>query len=538
MDYDPRLRRRVRPLPTLDRRDEDAVDGAAHPLQDRLGNAGVQRLAAAGAQAKLEVGAADDSLEREADAVADAIMGGQVAQPARATEAPAVQRAGGDHAFAADDDIGARIEGARGGDRLPDGVRSTMEAKTGAQLDDVRVHDDAEAHQLAGSVGAHAFTHGKDIHFARGAYDPGSRAGQHLLAHELTHVVQQAGGQRDGVQRMAISAAPGSVQRKGLFSLFAPLKQLFGKKKKKPLPDRVEPTAVETQEPERRIEDTPGSAEDGENWTISNLGKNGEYKQEEEEENATISDLDWNGGQKQGDQGGGVDFDESGEDAHVRIRRSAYTAVGVLYDLLDRQHADHHNYWGVKQVLQLLWDQLDDGFDDREYGAIVADIEDHASAILGGLLDQGQATIGPATYRAELQIGNGKLTGFNRMVEVARLLRGGDLTSANALMSRNDDWKTTFLHDRPMVGQMVEQTADRIAKSKEQPETAFAEQLARLDRELQQTLENGGNGESAYQQACEQLKAITDQLLKLTASVADEHDEHDVDGGGTSALVA
>lgn len=181
---------------------------------EQLGNQGVQRLAAAGVQAKLEVGGADDAYEQEADRVADEVMGGRVAPPARTADASAVQRTGGGEAFAADEDVSARIDGARGGGQaLPDGVRSMMETKTGADFSAVRVHDDAQAHQLTAEVGAHAFTHGQDIHFARGAYDPSSREGQHLLAHELTHVVQQAGGQRDGVQRKAISAAPSSVQR-------------------------------------------------------------------------------------------------------------------------------------------------------------------------------------------------------------------------------------------------------------------------------------------------------------------------------------
>ena len=220
--------------------DRQHGDDRADDLHDAIGNSGVQRLAAAGAQAKLEVGGADDAYEQEADQVADEVMGGAVAQPMRDAGggAPEVQRAGGGEGFAANDEVSASIDGASGGQRLPDDVRGTMEAKTGASFDDVRVHDDAGAHDRTAAVGAHAFTHGSDIHFAKGAYDPGSRAGQHLLAHELTHVVQQAGGQEDGVQRKAISAAPASVQRKGLLSIIS---SLF-KKKKTP-----------TQEKEREI---------------------------------------------------------------------------------------------------------------------------------------------------------------------------------------------------------------------------------------------------------------------------------------------
>lgn len=190
-------------------------DRAGDDLHDAIGNSGVQRLATAGAQAKMEVGGADDAYEHEAEQVADEVMGGSVAQPARTSEgaAPDVQREGGGEAFSAGEQLGDELASGGGGQRLPDDMRATMEAKTGASLGDVRVHDDAGAHDRTASVGAHAFTHGTDIHFAQGAYDPGSKAGQHLLAHELTHVVQQRGGQTGDVQRKAISAAPASVQR-------------------------------------------------------------------------------------------------------------------------------------------------------------------------------------------------------------------------------------------------------------------------------------------------------------------------------------
>jgi hypothetical protein len=62
----------------------------------------------------------------------------------------------------------------------------------------VRVHADGEADQVARSVQATAFTHGSDIYFSQGAYAPASASGQHLLAHELTHVVQQQSGASAG----------------------------------------------------------------------------------------------------------------------------------------------------------------------------------------------------------------------------------------------------------------------------------------------------------------------------------------------------
>lgn len=85
-----------------------------------------------------------------------------------------------------------------GGSSLDEGVRSDMEGRLGHDFSDVRVHTDARADASARAVSAHAYTVGRDIVFQRGAYDPGSTAGQTLLAHELTHVVQQRSGPVEG----------------------------------------------------------------------------------------------------------------------------------------------------------------------------------------------------------------------------------------------------------------------------------------------------------------------------------------------------
>lgn len=84
-----------------------------------------------------------------------------------------------------------------GGSPLDDGLRADMEGRMGHDFGDVRVHTGDAADHSAKSVSAHAYTVGNDIVFQRGAYDPGSSAGQTLLAHELTHVVQQRSGPVD-----------------------------------------------------------------------------------------------------------------------------------------------------------------------------------------------------------------------------------------------------------------------------------------------------------------------------------------------------
>ena len=85
-----------------------------------------------------------------------------------------------------------------GGAPLPADTRTDMEARFGHDFGDVRVHTDAAAHESAKSVNAQAYTVGPSIVFQRDTYDPTSASGRHMLAHELTHVVQQRSGPVEG----------------------------------------------------------------------------------------------------------------------------------------------------------------------------------------------------------------------------------------------------------------------------------------------------------------------------------------------------
>ncbi|MEE6296179.1 eCIS core domain-containing protein [Georgenia wangjunii] len=85
-----------------------------------------------------------------------------------------------------------------GGQSLDPAVRGDMEARLGHDFSDVRVHTDEAAHASARAVDAHAYTVGSDIVFQRGNYDTVSDSGRTMLAHELTHVVQQRSGPVDG----------------------------------------------------------------------------------------------------------------------------------------------------------------------------------------------------------------------------------------------------------------------------------------------------------------------------------------------------
>jgi hypothetical protein len=80
------------------------------------------------------------------------------------------------------------------GQPLDRSTREFMEPRLGSDFSDVRIHTDASAAQSASALAADAYTTGRDIYFAAGKYAPASRDGQHLIAHELTHTVQQGNG--------------------------------------------------------------------------------------------------------------------------------------------------------------------------------------------------------------------------------------------------------------------------------------------------------------------------------------------------------
>lgn len=91
-----------------------------------------------------------------------------------------------------------------GGSPLSPDVKEQMETGFGTNFSDVRIHTDSGAAQMNRQIGAQAFTHGNNIYFNEGKYNPGSKSGQHLIAHELTHTVQQAA-----------SVQPKMIQRQG-----------------------------------------------------------------------------------------------------------------------------------------------------------------------------------------------------------------------------------------------------------------------------------------------------------------------------------
>jgi hypothetical protein len=92
------------------------------------------------------------------------------------------------------EELGDQIRSAPGGQPMDGNVQRELEGGLGSDLSGVRVHTDSQADTLTRQVNATAFTSGSHIFFRAGAYDPGSPAGRHTLAHEAVHTIQQAAG--------------------------------------------------------------------------------------------------------------------------------------------------------------------------------------------------------------------------------------------------------------------------------------------------------------------------------------------------------
>ncbi|MEY3303227.1 MAG: hypothetical protein RLZZ139_1600 [Cyanobacteriota bacterium] len=111
-------------------------------------------------------------------------------------------------------DLESSIQSARGGGQsLDPNLQTKMGEAMGADFSAVKVHTDSQADQLNKSIQAKAFTTGQDVFFRQGAYEPSSRGGQELIAHELTHVVQQGSGGAK-INRNSIKSQKEKIQKK------------------------------------------------------------------------------------------------------------------------------------------------------------------------------------------------------------------------------------------------------------------------------------------------------------------------------------
>ena len=164
-------------------------------LQRTHGNQYVQRVVA-GIQAKLQIGQPGDIYEQEADRVADEVMRmpePQVQRLAKEEEEETVMaKEISRRKLQINDDLQTRLNLSKGGGYpLPEQTRFFMENRFGVDFSQVKVHTDIHAVQMARALNAEAFTSGRNVYFAERRYNPDSAQGKRLIAHELTHVIQQ-----------------------------------------------------------------------------------------------------------------------------------------------------------------------------------------------------------------------------------------------------------------------------------------------------------------------------------------------------------
>lgn len=163
-------------------------------------------------QPKLKVGPARDQYEEEADRVARQVVNTpHRVPPAQGVQPKRLLQRTTENGFEASGDFEHQLQRTKGnGKPLPAQTRAEFETSFGADFSKVRIHTGSTAKQLNQSIQAKAFTHGNDIHFGAGEFNPNTSAGKHLLAHELTHTIQQTGGEK--LQRKEIASIPSALR--------------------------------------------------------------------------------------------------------------------------------------------------------------------------------------------------------------------------------------------------------------------------------------------------------------------------------------
>ena len=228
----------------------------AKTLQRTIGNQALQRLTI---QRKMTLGPVGDKYEQEADAVAKQVMGKLNTSQPQAVQRqeeeedvqmkpmaqrqeeeeelqmkPLLQRQEEEEEVQMkpsstlaegeiSSDIESQIQSAKGGGRpLATNTQTSMGQAFNADFSGIKIHTDSRSDHLNQSIQARAFTTGQDIFFRQGEYNPNSSGGQELLAHELTHTIQQSGTQtplakKEAIQRMTITpVATPRIQRVGV----------------------------------------------------------------------------------------------------------------------------------------------------------------------------------------------------------------------------------------------------------------------------------------------------------------------------------
>ena len=173
-----------------------------HHLHQTVGNQEVQRMFETGEiQAKLKISNPIDEYEREAERLAQEVLSNFTSDEEEKIKIKKKTSVTSSNKGIYSSKVDSNIKGLKGrGTPLQQSLLQFFEERFGYDFRDVRIHTDTKSAELADTINAKAFTHGNDIVFAEGQYQPATTEGKKLIAHELTHTVQQGEGFNDVVQ--------------------------------------------------------------------------------------------------------------------------------------------------------------------------------------------------------------------------------------------------------------------------------------------------------------------------------------------------
>ncbi len=177
---------------------EVQADAMADNVVNKITNPSIHRKCAACEQEDTKVSRSIFRMEEEEAVQAKLFRQEEEEEPIQAKlfrmeeEEESLQAKSNGKIAIAPNSVAQQIKQSKGsGNQMADPVKNNMESAFGTNFKNVRIHTNEKAQAMSSKINAQAFTFGNDIYFNKNKYNPNSKSGQHLLAHELTHVVQQ-----------------------------------------------------------------------------------------------------------------------------------------------------------------------------------------------------------------------------------------------------------------------------------------------------------------------------------------------------------
>ncbi|MFN3848744.1 MAG: DUF4157 domain-containing protein [Spirosomataceae bacterium] len=205
------------------------IQRSQHPFFSKRGDDSFFAPNGSPVQAKIEIGQPNDPYEQEADAMAEQVVQKKEVEPNQKDKqklqtkpisesvSPIVQKKRNEEEESGvSQGFEKQLNSTKGGGSpMPESVKSEMESGFGHDFSSVRLHTDSNAVQMSKNLNAQAFAHGNDVYFNENKYNPHTTDGKKLLAHELTHTVQQGKGVKKKMIQKAGAASESFTSKKG-----------------------------------------------------------------------------------------------------------------------------------------------------------------------------------------------------------------------------------------------------------------------------------------------------------------------------------